>query len=297
MQSALLRALLVHGFLFACVWLRSSQPEVPAKFVEVSLNESQGAREKFKGPVKPGLQTTLEKPRYALGLTQSLTQNPSQPISAKNTPITDAYDFAAAVDMKRESELSLFFKGLWRKVDATIEYPADFVHRRVTGPVAVRLLVDRRGVFTGRFLGIDGEEPLLNAYVSALLVHAFREPLPERSWADREEIPIAVEVEFKVYGVGESPPERRMNTSKNFLYFKRWAYSDPKLNQIINRITTRFIPPIIPIPGGFYIDFVRAYEMVRNFGKPDEEEMRNVRLEGVKAKWDSVIVPLDRSSR
>ena len=56
---------------------------------------------------------------------------------------------------------------------------------------------------------------------------------------------------------------------------------DPLLNEKTEEVFTHYIPPIIPLPGGFYVDLIRAYEFVNNLieGTPTESEQRQARLE------------------
>ena len=40
----------------------------------------------------------------------------------------------------------------------------------------------------------------------------------------------------------------------------------------------KYVPPVVPIPGGFFIDFVRAYKMITEAGEPTASERRLRRI-------------------
>lgn len=209
----------------------------------------------------------------------------------------DGYDIANGMGLEQEGKLYPFFDALWRRVDAVTTYPNDFVQQRIKGQVVVQMVVDRRGVFTGQIRAVNGSEPMLNAFVLATLVHALRNPLPENSWMQGDEpqasnsMLLVFQFDFDLFGPGGHPKPNKLSHLKNILGFRRDAYVDPALNQAIEKLFSRYIPAIIPIPGGFFIDFIRLYQFVKNIAAPtpDEDEMRMKRLEIKKEEWESLI--------
>ncbi len=176
-------------------------------------------------------------------------------------------------------EGDMFYKILWRDIDQSTGYPDDFANQRIEGKVHVKLVVDRTGVFQ-RFVDLGGNDWMLELYVSAVLLHCLRQPLAHRFWlAGRNEITIDAIFDFETYGeIGNPPSKARMGTLKNYFYFQKLAYVEPKLNHMINKFFTKYYPPIVPIPGGFYVDVVRSYEMIQNWNKEDPDQKGLERL-------------------
>ncbi len=208
----------------------------------------------------------------------------------------DGYDFANGLGVEQDGKAYPFFDALWRRVNAATLYPQDFVKQRIQGSVTVQLAVDRKGVFTGEIQSVRGPEPFLNTFVVATLVHSLREPLPEKLWfhldqGKNDSLLLVFQFEFNLFGPGGSPKTEEYRHFKNILNFRRDSYTDPKLNQVIEKFFARYVPPVIILPGFFYIDFPRAYQFLNNqmTRPPDEDDLRSQRLEMNKEKWGSFI--------
>ena len=100
---------------------------------------------------------------------------------------------------------------------------------------------------------------------------------------------MVVQVKFSTFGQGHIPDPERAVAFKNIFQFKRESYVDPKLNEVINKFFTRYFPPIIIFPGGVMVDFVRLYNFVETIGKPDPDDMRAVRIEADREKWERLV--------
>jgi hypothetical protein len=204
----------------------------------------------------------------------------------------DGFDMAQAMGIERETNLYPFFHALWTQINSVLDYPPDFVNERMSGVVDVQIVVNRQGVFTGRFVKATSDSLMLQTYVMSLLVHALNQPLPQKRWADRDELILVTQFNFRTFTYGEIPRVPGESHVKNMLYFQRDGYVDPLLKQTIERIFTKFLPPIIPLPGAFYIDFPRAYALVRSLSEPDKsdpDDLRRRRLEVSKEKWERII--------
>ncbi|MGZ3689798.1 MAG: hypothetical protein ACXWP5_07115 [Bdellovibrionota bacterium] len=202
----------------------------------------------------------------------------------------DPFEEARTMDPREELKTYAFYRALWKKIDAAVDYPTELVKSRLTGVVSLTVEVTSRGVFTGKILARESDSIYLEPYVLALLVRALREPMPKGlENSDRKTVPVALRFDFRVFGVGEKPPANDFDLVKNVLFFARSGYVDPRWNEEIERIMTNYFPPIIPVPGGFYIDFVRAYQLIHNLGKPDAKELlaRHVQLD--LEQWQTLV--------
>lgn len=203
----------------------------------------------------------------------------------------DGYEVSNAMGIVEESRLYPFFSALWKKIDASADYPPDFVRERLTGYVTAQLVVDRKGVFTGSINRVYSDQPLLETYILAVLFHALSEPLPRGLWTDREQVILVSRFDFHTFSWGQVPPARRQKETKNVLEFERYGYVEPKVNQVIEKFVTHYMPPIIPLPGAFYIDFIRTYEFLHNINnqKMGEDDLRLERIELKREQWESLI--------
>lgn len=213
----------------------------------------------------------------------------------------DAFDIAGTMSMEEESTLVPFFRALWKRIDATVGYPRDFVDQRITGDVTIQIEVDHRGAFTGKVADLSGDDSFLKAYVAASVVHALKEPLPDSAWirdrgfSVRDRILIAASFEYRLFSHGEAPPSDRVSHLKNVFRFRRHAFAGPLLNEILGR----YMPPIIPIGPGIYIDFIAAYQWVKNYRerhKPGEAQLRASRLDAARGTWERMIRESPRES-
>lgn len=191
-----------------------------------------------------------------------------------------------SIGLDEYNSMSPFLQALWQKVEANLDYPEDFARQRIAGRINVHLLVDNKGLFVGDFLELAGENDLLKTYVAASLVHALGTPLPKIKWnSERKTLPVLLSFNFETYSIPE-PSSGKTNLSvKNALLFERRKFVDPKINEDIETFFTKYFPPIIPIgPGVLYIDFVYAYKMLNEYGKPTAREKRQERLESLKER-------------
>jgi hypothetical protein len=264
-----------------------SQPQGQSKARSQGKSKSR-AKGKKSGPPEGALNLGLA-PRGSKGSHDSQGTEETVEENFRRGGHKDGYDVANGMDLNREGELYPFFGEIWKRVNAVTPYPHDFVQQRVKGQVTVQGIVSRKGVFSSTVVKVNGEEPLLNTYVLAALVHALRKPLPEHLWSDKDQMVLVFQFDFSLFGPGSVPKKEDQQHFKNVLYFQRDSYVDPKVNQVINKIFTRYIPPVIIFPGGAYVDFYRAYQMIHNIGTPDPDDLRQKRIEIQKEQWDQLI--------
>ncbi len=174
-----------------------------------------------------------------------------------------------------------FFMALHAKVDSALVYPDDFSRQRLTGKVRIEaeLAADGRLI---RFVGSVAQDKVLQTYCLAYLMETLRNPLPQRAWTDGPQV-VAFEFDFHTHIPGEPQRVFPAVVQKNRLVFGRDNQIEPWVNERLTEIFTHYIPPIIPLPGGVYIDFVLAYQYIQNLaeGAPTERELRQGRIESL----------------
>lgn len=183
-----------------------------------------------------------------------------------------------------------YFAALWKKINEKVDYPKDFKNKRISGIVNIHLELDEKGVFSGDFIEIGGDDNLLKTYVAALLIHNLKDPLPKSFWLkSRKSLTVMLSFRFKTF----SDPEKFVRPKgfhlKNILSFHREEFVDNRVNQVVHEAWNHYVPPIVPIPGGFIIDFVRAYQLIANIGEPTESELRDQRLKQLKLELKNAI--------
>ena len=176
-----------------------------------------------------------------------------------------------------------FFLALHKKIDSSLIYPEDFSRHRLTGLVRIEALLAKDGRLL-RFTSTAAEDRVLQTYCLVFLTQVLSQPLaPVFQLKDEEPVAIAFEFDFRVRIPDQAPATMVVGAMKNRLAFGRESMVDPWLNEKINEILTHYIPPIIPIPGGVYVDFYLAYQWVQNMinDTPTESDARAARIENL----------------
>lgn len=238
------------------------------------------------------LHSLVPKLRLDPSFQKSLLKNISQQITATESTMTttqDPSDLSAANSYMRSIGLSqsilttTFFEALWTRINNDLVYPKDFYNQRIQGDVYAEVIVNEKGSFID-FAKISSKDDILSVFISVVILHALKEPLPQRNWLkESQTFPIALSFHFETYSFHEQKQKETIPVhSKNSLLFSRSAYIKPKAVENIETFYTKYFPPIIPIPGGVYIDFGLAYKMIKGWGQPTDSEKRKYRLEQYK---------------
>lgn len=182
------------------------------------------------------------------------------------------------VNVVKAMELTTFLQRIKEKIDLGLDYPEDMAVQRISGEVRLDFYVDREGRLLGDFHSIKGAESLLNLYVMSSLLVILKDPLPENLWAQEDRIAISVHVDFATYQFTETRMQNLSSFQANQLSFRRARYVQPLAVAKVEKIFTRYIPPIIPLPGGFYVDFIMLAKYIQNINTPDPDDQRKQRL-------------------
>ena len=206
--------------------------------------------------------------------------DPYQNLQESGQGWSQATQYANGMGLPFTNDTLGFFSSLYRKVDSALVYPDDFSRQRIRGKIRIEAELGRDGRLI-KFLSSGSNSNVLEAYLLVLLIQVLKDPLPERVWLPTEKAVVAFDFDLRTRTVGNVPTDFVLGTQKNQLLFGREALVDNLLNQKVYDVLTHYVPPIIPLPGGFYVDLVLAYKFVKNLkeGAPTESEARASRIE------------------
>lgn len=184
------------------------------------------------------------------------------------------------MNLKFTLESYSFFYALHGRINTELVYPDDFSRQKITGRVRIEAEINRDGRLL-KFRTSTADDRLLQTYCFAMLLRTLDRPLNETSWLQTEAAIVTFDFDFRVRLPQEPASEFESGIQKNRLSFGRQNEIDPWLNEKIHEIFTHYIPPIVPLPGGFYVDLVLAYQYVNNLieGTPPESQQRRDRIQ------------------
>lgn len=190
----------------------------------------------------------------------------------------DTLSGARAMRFEDEVALRPWIEEVWRRLDGAVDYPEDFVRRRISGSLRLQVELDGMGRLVGGFRRVSSDQKYLRAYTLACLSKALREAIPERLWR-KQGMALALHFQFGTSASPGNADRDRGGVLRNQLTFLRLAYAKPEWEEKFERFFTKLVPPILPIPGGFIVDFVRLYRMVDEWGKEDRADIELARIE------------------
>ena len=254
----------------------SSNSKVPMKLAtrDFGLNSQTALRERWQESgdvsVKVGPKSEPSQPPGS---------DPMKSLAEVGQGWSKGVQYGQAMDIAFTNETLNFFDSLHRKIDSTLVFPEDFVKARMKGKVRVEAIVSKDGTLL-ELPTVRADNDLLHAYVTMLLIHRMSEPLPPRAHLKTERAVVAFDFDFRIRVEGQNPTTLISGVQKNHLRFAREGVVDPIVNEKIQEIFTHYIPPIIVFPGGVYVDFILAYQYIKNLAEnaPLESEERAKRL-------------------
>ena len=286
--------ILVALFLF----FKKSEPEIPKQTIEFEVLPektvvAQKGQERRMGPrgktggTKPGEHKAAEatpedilRDGGKVNLDKAGTSVAGETIFGEGSTGTKGSGaWVEQIGIEKGIELSAFLQRIQERIDRGLDYPEDMAVQRIRGDVRVDLYVDRKGRIQGDFHMIRGPETLLNLYVTSALLILLKEPLPENLWAKEDKIPITIHVKFSTYEFAETKMQNDSFFQANELNFVRSRYVQPLAVAKVEKFFTRYVPPIIPLPGGFYVDLIMLAQYIQNIDTPDPDDKRKERLE------------------
>lgn len=208
------------------------------------------------------------------GISQNSVQEMNRVISAESERAKAGYfgqaglgsgAFAEKVGFQEGLAGTYFWQALAARIDEGFIYPEDLVKMRREGTFQIDFYVNQKGQLLGDFVKVSGSDPYLKIYTQALVIEMLRDPLPRRSWYEKDEkIPISIQFQFEINTATYPTKPHELLVQNNQFTFVRRTYLEPLWVEKTNRIITKYVPPIIPFPGGVYIDILRLVEFIQN---------------------------------
>jgi hypothetical protein len=205
--------------------------------------------------------------------------DPMQSIEPEGAGWSKGVQYGQGMGLEFVNDTLGFFQAVHRKVDASLVYPDDFARARLEGKVHIEAVLSKDGRLLD-FTATQADNDVLHAYALAYLVQVLKQPLPERAWLKTEKAIVDFDFEFRVRINGNIASSFVTGVQKNRLAFARENMVDPWLNEKVYEIFTHYVPPIVPLPGGFYVDLTMAYQFVKNLREnaPLESQARLARI-------------------
>ncbi|MCM0607351.1 MAG: hypothetical protein KA715_14775 [Xanthomonadaceae bacterium] len=192
--------------------------------------------------------------------------------------------------LTQDSQLHPFIKSLYENINNRTHYPQSLASQRIAGNVRLLFEVNEQGVFNGNLESLSTDQPLLQTYTVAALIAALRNPLPQNLWAkEKRTYRLALQVDYRILVSGDMIPEPSVKIAPNELFIAKYNFQEPLINQKINELFERIIPPVIVLPGFVYVDFYRLYRFIEERGKPDRETKTIRRMEADIETWNKFI--------
>lgn len=293
--ASLILSAFLHSFLLALLLSesvtvnpttnRTSEPPTTVELIESpqSFNGSGNSGQAFIAHRQAGSQRLDFGGDFTRQLLASRLQNASDdPVDAvTGHGWTLAVQEAMNMGVERTLEALPFFMALYPRINSVLVYPDDFSKQRIDGRVRIEAELNSDGTLK-RFISSTTDDRILQTYCLAFLMQTLSQPLPKAvRLKEGETIAVSLEFEFHTRVVGS--PKRTFATviQKNHLAFGRENEVEPVVNERIEEFFTHYVPPIIPLPGGVYVDFVMAYKFVQNLlnDAPTARELRQSKIE------------------
>lgn len=205
---------------------------------------------------------------------QKKTQLPSKQRDLYGT--NGASHYMNELNLDQYTPMIPYFNSLYANIDHLVEYPEDFSQHRIQGEVFIEATVNHMGLLEGGFTYIKATNKYLKTYILSLLLFALQKPLPEKFWLPKgQKVPLSLSFSFKTYNEIDLIRDGSIHAFKNSLKIQRYAYVEPKVYQWVRD----YMPPVLPIPGGFYIDFVAAYRLFAEDSRAQKEQDRLSRIQ------------------
>lgn len=314
---AIVISLLMHAIFFVdAFWPAMQKPKQSPTLLELTFGDPQApgsttpsspiANKQSRAPVTGHPSKKYDASRFQTGFVQSqllrlqtgnqdgvavlAAGDPLTGVSQEGQGWSEATQYGNQMTLQNTIESLPYFEALYDRINGALTYPDDFARQRITGTIHINAELSRDGKLI-RFLSSTADDRLLQTFGFALLMQVLSQPLPKAVWISTETAFVSFDFTFDTRMPEQPAKSFPRIVQKNRLGFARENAVDPIVNERINEIFTHYVPPIIPLPGGFYVDFVMAYQFVDNLlhDLPTERDKRQARIDALQKSLQQTI--------
>ena len=105
----------------------------------------------------------------------------------------------------------------------------------------------------------------------------------------RERLVLQLEFDFSTYAHPKLARREPGGYRRNVLLFKKESFAPGRIDRAMDRFYRKYMPPVIPLYGGFFVDFVRLYQIIDEWNDPDPDTLREHRLGQLREKMDAAL--------
>lgn len=290
-----------HSLLFLRWRFTSKHPET-IKPIELSTIQSSSMHKGLgfgkKGVMGGGLsmKSLLPTPKELNfssrnSLTQSWTGTANGSGGTKGEGVGDGLDggWITSVGVDQYLPIMQYTQEVWQHIDKSLTFPKEFSDRRISGKVNVRLILNPDGTLTEGFKRVESDHALLEAYVLSLLLSILENPIVKKEHRPKSRIAMNMSFDFVLETERVFMDTNKGDTLSHALVFRRVNFVPSVIEKVYDQFFTSYFPPIFILGPAVYIDVIRAYQYVKNFGKPAEKELEKIRLEYLTQKLKMTI--------
>lgn len=179
-----------------------------------------------------------------------------------------AFGYSNEGGIAKSLENHHFYSYLWQKVRFHSGFPDDFVKYRLNGKTRIHFVVNHKGQILGDFLKANSTDSFLELYSMAILVKALQEPLDPQHWAKEKQIPVVFEFNYSLITdlvTWENVKLERGGHHENTFKITNYRFVASDLEQTLIDLYKDYWPPILPMPGGGFIDFIELYDKYQRY--------------------------------
>jgi hypothetical protein len=292
MKKVLLLSFFLHCLAFSLLF--SSFPkkvsEPPAIFVELPISNAPKVSESGAGNQGKKNSESTSSRKKSLNKNFSL-KHPANSFSIdaktihgksftgiSTEPENRVESFSVGMNLQKEGKFFPLAQKIKNRIDGFVGYPPDFVEENISGEIVLQFLVNSEGKFL-KFLRVEGDNSHLTVYSMAMIVMALQDEIAQLpAGRELEDIPLSLRLSYRLLLPDEISNRKGAETFKNSIYLDRVAFTEPKPIKKMRRFIEKYTPPVIPVPGGFFIDFVSLYKHVVERDSDDPDWKRGVRM-------------------
>lgn len=290
---SLASTLIIHGFLLCLLGLNKqhSTKIQSSNYIDLILREQKPfPQKKSISPTKMKHNKLVHKDNLFKKLSPSQYYLPSfheKYLHSKNLE-GDSLETLNQMSLTEYSSNNTFFSNLLQRFDQQAQYPQELIEHNIQGKVNISVLINYKGELL-QVLSSSSLNPSLKAYLIVSIYQALSQPLPKKHWYNiKRNITLTLNFNYQILTLNTQQNRFKSSYYKNHFNFLR-TKNGPNLIQEFVEQNARYIPPVIPIPGGFFIDFIQAYRMITAWDELDPKIRKKQKLQLTRSKLEKMM--------